>query len=267
MFVGSSAGFRIGVPAWGRVRSTCIRGCSWALLVVHSRPLLLYPPSLPNLRPMFVGHYGISFAAKESDRSIPLWVLFIAVQFLDVIWAPLVLLGVEKVRIVPGITASNPLDLYYMPYTHSLVAAVLWSAAAFAFYRLAVRGAGNRSAAIVAAAVFSHWVLDFLVHRPDLPIYDDAAKVGLGLWNVPALALALEAALLFGGMWLVIRAGITPRNRTIVFGVVMLLIQLMVFFGPPPPTDRAAAVTGLSAYVVFAWIIARLERASRGPRR
>jgi hypothetical protein len=171
------------------------------------------------------------------------------------------------VRIVPGITASNPLDLYYMPYTHSLIAAVLWSVGAFALYRLAVRGAGNRSAAIVAAAVFSHWVLDLLVHRPDLPIYDDTAKVGLGLWNFPALALALEAALLFGGMWLVFRDGLTRRKQAVVFGLIMLAIQMMVFFGPPPPTDKAAAVTALSAYVVFAWIIARLERGGRKLRR
>ncbi len=74
---------------------------------------------------MFVGHYGVSFAAKRGDRSIPLWVLFLAVQLLDVFWSFFVLVGIEKVRIVPGITASNPLDLYYMPYTHSLVAALL----------------------------------------------------------------------------------------------------------------------------------------------
>jgi len=81
---------------------------------------------------VFVGHYGVSFAAKRAAPTVPLWTLFIAVQLLDVAWAPFVLLGVEKVRIVPGITASNPLDLYYMPYTHSLVAALLWSVAAFA---------------------------------------------------------------------------------------------------------------------------------------
>src|SRR6267142_289369 len=103
---------------------------------------------------MFVGHYGVSFAAKKCAASVPLWVLFVAVQLLDFAWAPFVLLGIEKVRIVPGITATNPLDLYYMPYTHSLVAAILWSAAAFAVYRLAARG-GNIAALVVAAAVFS----------------------------------------------------------------------------------------------------------------
>src|SRR6266516_1560063 len=93
---------------------------------------------------MFVGHYGVSFAAKKADPSIPLWVLFIAVQLLDVFWAPFILLGIEKVRIVPSITPSNPLNLYYMPYTHSLLAAVLWSAGAFlAYRRFAWRGAAG----------------------------------------------------------------------------------------------------------------------------
>src|SRR5918995_3967004 len=106
---------------------------------------------------MFVGHYGVSFAAKRFEPAIPLWLLFVAVQWLDVVWAPLVLLGVERVRIVPGITASNPFDLYYMPYTHSLVAALLWSAAAFLLYRIVVRRSSRAAPVVVATAVFSHW--------------------------------------------------------------------------------------------------------------
>src|SRR5258705_11302369 len=141
----------------------------------------------------------MSFVAKRSDGAIPLWVLFLAVQLLDVVWAPLVLLGVEKMRIVPGFTATNPLDLYYMPYTHSLVAALLWSAGAATAYRLVGRPSGFRASLLVGGAVLSHWVLDFVVHRPDLPLYDNSAKVGLGLWNRPVLAFGLEPALLLGG--------------------------------------------------------------------
>jgi len=214
---------------------------------------------------MFVGHYGVSFAAKKAEPSIPLWVLFIAVQLLDVLWAPFILLGIEKVRIVPGITASNPLDLYYMPYTHSLVAAVGWSVAAAAVYSFVTRGVPKRAAAVVAIAVFSHWVLDFLVHRPDLPLYDNTAKVGLGLWNLPAIALGLEAALLFGGMWLYFRLGTARRTAMLVFGVIMLGIQVYVFFGPPPASDKAAAATALGAYAVFALLIRALERRSPVP--
>ncbi len=209
---------------------------------------------------MFVGHYGVSFAAKKAEPSISLWVLFIAVQLLDVLWAPFVLLRIEKVRIVPGITASNPLDLYYMPYTHSLVAAIAWSVLAAAVYSVAAPSGSKRAAAVISAAVFSHWVLDFVVHRPDLPLYDNSAKVGLGLWNVPAIALGLEAVLLFGGMWLYFRLGTARRSAMLVFGAIMVAIQAYVFFGPPPASDNAAALTALVAYAVFALIIRALER-------
>jgi len=207
---------------------------------------------------MFVGHYGVSFAAKKVEPAVPLWVLFIAVQLLDVAWAPLVLLGIEKVRIVPGITASNPLDLYYMPYTHGLIAAIAWSAAAFVVYRF-IAGGRPKAAMIVGLAVFSHWVLDFLVHRPDLPLYGNTAKMGLGLWNLPALALGLEIVLLFGGMWLYFQAGARRRIAFVVFGLIMVAIQAYVFFGPPPVSDKAAAATALVAYALFAGIIWLLE--------
>ena len=209
---------------------------------------------------MFVGHYGVSFAAKKLEPELPLWLLFIAVQLLDVLWAPFVLLGIEKVRIVPGFTATNPLDLYYMPYTHGLVAALAWSVVAALAYRFLARGASRQAATIVGIAVFSHWVLDFLVHGPDLPLYDNTAKVGLGLWNLPALALGLEAASLFGGMLLYFRLGPARRTAFLVFGVIMLAIQVYVFFGPPPPSANAAAATALVGYALFAFVIRVLER-------
>jgi membrane-bound metal-dependent hydrolase YbcI (DUF457 family) len=210
---------------------------------------------------MFVGHYGVSFAVRTLDQRVPLWVLFVAVQLLDIFWAPLILLGVERVRIVPGITASNPLDLYYMPYTHSLVAAVLWSVAAGVAYRLWRRvETGARPAVLVGMAVLSHWLLDFVVHRPDLPLYDDTAKVGLGLWNQPVLAFALEAALLLGSMALYLRTQRQGRRSLLALGLVMLVIQAFVFFGPTLPSDRAAAVTALAWYAVFAGLIGWWER-------
>ena len=213
---------------------------------------------------MFVGHYGPSFAIKSLRPAIPLWLLFIAVQLVDVAWAVLILLGVEKVRIVPGITASNPFDLYYMPYTHSLVAAIFWSVAAAVFVWLLPRMATRAAAVWIGVAVFSHWILDLLVHRPDLPLYDDTMKVGLGLWNYPAIALALEGALLFGGMILYLRAtkpfNALGRVGFPVFGVVMLAIQSYIFFGPPPASPVAAAMTALASYIVFAAIAAWLAR-------
>jgi hypothetical protein len=215
---------------------------------------------------MFVGHYGPSYAIKSIRPQIPLWLLFVAVQLIDVGWSILILLGVEKARIVPGITASNPFDLYYMPFTHSLVAAILWSLAT-SLIIAPLLGFRKLAAALLGAAVFSHWVLDFLVHRPDLALYDDTMKVGLGLWNYPALAFSLEAALLFGGMAMYLRVT-SPINSVgrfgpPVFGVVMLAIQGYLFFGPPPGSSAQTAITALVAYLLFAAIAQWLSRQRR----
>lgn len=200
---------------------------------------------------MFVGHYGVSYAAKRLDDSIPLWVLFVAVQLVDVVWGVFVLLGIEKLRIVPGFTATNPLDLYYMPYTHSLVAALFWSAAAVVAYRLLFRRPGSL---LVGLAVLSHWVLDFVVHVPDLPLWDDAAKVGLGLWDRPVLAFGLEAALLFGGLALFLMRRPARVVSQVVFGLGMLAVQASVFFGPPPASGAMIAAMALVSYAAFALV-------------
>jgi hypothetical protein len=218
---------------------------------------------------VFVGHYGPSFLAKRLSPGIPLWVLFLAVQLLDVFWAIFVFAGVEQVRIVPGFTETNALDLYYMPYTHSLPAALAWAVAAAILYRL-IKGSG-RDAALVGAAVFSHWPLDLLVHRPDLAVYDNAAKVGLGLWDYPYITLALEGALLLGAMGFYIAGSrsLTSRGRLSIlgFGLAILLMQAGMLFAPPPPSDRAMAATALVAYVSLTAVIAWLERGGAAPKR
>jgi hypothetical protein len=211
---------------------------------------------------MFVGHYGPSFLAKRFAPIVSLWVLFIAVQLLDVAWAILVFLGVERLRIVPGFTATNALDLYYMPYTHSLPGALAWAAGAAILYR--VLTGSSRGSVMVGVAVFSHWPLDLLVHRPDLPLYDNTAKVGLGLWDYPYVTLLIEAALLFGAMGLYLAASQTPTRRgryaIPVFGAAMLVMQASMLFTPPPPSEQAMAATALIAYAVLAAVIAWLER-------
>ncbi len=213
---------------------------------------------------MFVGHYGISFGGKALQRTVPLWVLFIAVQWVDVLWSIFVLTGIERVRIVPGITATNPLDLYYMPYTHSLVAAAFWSVAGAFIYKTLFRTESLRTATVVGVAVFSHWVLDLIVHRPDLPLYDNAMKVGFGLWNYRLLAFVLEVVILFAGLFLYLRGtksyGSIGRYGMIVFAVVMLAVQAFIFFGPPPTSDKGVAITALASYAVFAAIAVWLER-------
>ena len=212
---------------------------------------------------MFVGHYGVSFVAKAHRREIPLWLLFIAVQLIDVFWAIFVLSGIEKVRIVPGYTASSPLDLYYMPYTHSLLGAALWSIAFGVICVFIYRW--NRAVGVITGlAVFSHWVLDLLVHRPDLALYDSHMKMGLGLWNYKWPEFILEALFLFIGIYTYMRStranGNIGRYGFIVFGIVMLTIQVLPFYTPPPSSGNMVAISALFAYVLFAAIAAWLER-------
>ena len=212
---------------------------------------------------MFIGHYGPSFACKAWKPVVPLWVLFVAVQLVDIVWAVLVLLGIEKVRIVPGITATNPFDLYYMPFTHSLPGAIFWSVGAAVVYRAVAPAQKWTAAVIVGGAVFSHWVLDLVVHRPDLPLYDDAYKVGFGLWNYPAVAFLLEIALLFGGIAFYLRVtepiDVIGRYGMTVLGLFAVVLQAYVFFGPPPVSDTAFALTALVLYFAFAVLVYWLE--------
>jgi hypothetical protein len=213
---------------------------------------------------MFVGHYGVAFALKTERNKIPLWVLFVAVQLLDFLWAPFVLLGIEKVRFVPGITATNALDLYYMPYTHSLIGALFWSAVAFAIYKIGWRNiASNSAALLVGFAVFSHWLLDLIVHRPDLAIYDDTLKVGFGLWNYRGIEFVLEIGILVVGAVLYLKrnGAIARKIGIIIFVAVLVLIQTSnTFLRPPPSSDRAFAITALVFYTVFAVIAFLLEK-------
>ena len=213
---------------------------------------------------MFVGHYGVAFAVKTPRNKIPLWVLFVAVQLLDFLWAPFVLLGIDKVRFVPGITATNALDLYYMPYTHSLIGALFWSAVAFAIYKIGWRNiASNIAALLVGFAVFSHWLLDLIVHRPDLAIYDDTMKVGFGLWNYRGIEFVLEIGILLIGAVLYLKrnGGIARKIGIIIFVAALVLIQTSnTFLRQPPSSDRAFAITALVFYMVFAGIAFLLEK-------
>ena len=217
---------------------------------------------------MFVGHYSVAFAVKNERNKIPLWILFVAVQLLDFLWAPFVLLGIEKVRIVPGITATSPLDLYYMPYTHSLIGALVWSGLAFAIYKAGRRGkASNAAALLVSFAVFSHWILDLVVHRPDLAIYDDTLKVGFGLWNYKGLEFGLEIAILIGGIIIYLRRNalsVARKSGIMIFGVVLILIQTTSTFGGRPlSSDRVVAITALVFYTLFAGVAFLLEKRQR----
>jgi hypothetical protein len=198
---------------------------------------------------MFVGHYGVAFAVKTEQNKIPLWVLFVAVMFFDYLWATFVLLGIEKLRIVPGFTAGSMLDAYYMPYSHSLIAALVWSGLAAAIYKTAWRTTG---ASLVGLAVVSHWVLDFIAHPHDLAIYDDTWKVGLGFWNYRAAVFGLEIAILAAGLVLYLKRNVISRTRSwriIAFGVILVVVQIGDTFVPRAPLS--AQMTALGVWVFY----------------
>ncbi|MEO8548217.1 MAG: hypothetical protein ABI422_07615 [Sphingomicrobium sp.] len=222
---------------------------------------------------MFVGHYGVSFAAKPAAKPVPLWVWFIAVQWLDVVWSVLVLARVEKLRIVPGFTEANPLDLYYMPYTHGLPGAIVLSLILGGIVAYFVKENRRTIFLLIAAASFSHWLLDLIVHTHDLPLYDNTDKVGFGLWRHVALSFPLELAVLGAGAWLYARATNFPsaKGRFALWGFVIILaaVQIYANFGPPPSSPDAMAATALTLYVVLAALAGRLEsfltRSNRPP--
>jgi len=218
---------------------------------------------------MFVGHYGVSFAAQPLGKRVPLWVWFIAVQWLDVVWSVMVLMGIEKLRIVPGFTEANALDLYYMPYTHSLPGSIVLSLIFGGIVALFTTGNRGATILLVAAASFSHWVLDLVVHTPDLPLYDNAAKVGFGLWRHVAISFPLELIVLWLGAWLYTRATAfaSTQGQYVFWGFVMLLAALQVYanFAPPPSTPDAMAVTALALYMVLALLAAGVERIATVP--
>jgi hypothetical protein len=212
---------------------------------------------------MFVGHYGVAFGAKPIAPAVPLWVYFIAVQWLDVVWSVLVLLGVEKLHIVPGFTEANPYDLYYMPYTHGLPGAIVLSVALGAVVAIFVAQQRGRTFLIVSAAAFSHWILDLIVHLPDLPLYDNSDKVGFGLWRHVAISFPLEITVLLAGTWYFARR-LPPADQrghwTLrIFTVALIALQVFANFGPPPSSETAMAVMALSLYVMLAALAAGLE--------
>ena len=215
---------------------------------------------------MFVGHYSVSFAAKALDKRLPLWGLFLAVQGLDLVWDALIALGVEKARVAPGITATLPLDLYFMPYSHSLMAALAWATIACVIYTLAVRSqpVSWRPGLLLGLSVLSHWVLDLLMHRPDLPLYDDTLKVGLGLWNYPVVAFLVEGGILFGGIALYLRSTRTTtaagRYAALLFGVLLLGVHYVGLFLITPPTVTAAAGVFFGCYLLLAGAAFWVER-------
>lgn len=222
---------------------------------------------------MFVGHYGVALAAKRVAPSAPLGALFVAVQLIDVLFALFVLAGVEKMRVVPGFTATNPYDLYFMPYTHSLVGATAWAALAALAYGAFAKGDPRTkviAALAIALAVLSHFALDYLVHKADLPLGfgPDSPKVGLDLWDQPDVTVTLEVGTFVAGAALYLEA---TRARDgggdrafLAFAAVLVALAFATPFLPNPPSVNAWAVQALVVYAglaaMAAWIDGKRAR-------
>jgi hypothetical protein len=215
-------------------------------------------------RGMFVGHYGVSYAVKSAGPRVPLWVWFLAVQWMDVVWSILVFSGIEKLHIVPGFTEANAYDLYYMPYTHGLPGSIAISLVLGVIVAMFTSGDRAMTIFLVAAASFSHWLLDLIVHVPDLPLYDNTAKVGFGLWRHVTLSFPLELIVLGLGAWLYARMTrfTSAHGQYLYWGFVAVLAALQVFanFGPPPSSPKTMAMTALFLYVTLALLAAWVER-------
>jgi hypothetical protein len=212
---------------------------------------------------MFIGHFALGFAAKRAAPRVSLAMLFVAAQLADLVWPFLVAVGVERVRIDPGNTAFTPLDFVSYPYSHSLLLLGVWG---FALgYGYTALGRAPRSTAILLAGlVLSHWLLDFLTHRPDLPLYPGSIKVGLGLWNSVAATMIVESAMFAAGLAAYIR---TTRARDAIgrwalagLAALLVLAYAANITGGAPPSVTAIWIVGIFGSAV---ILALSEWADR----
>jgi len=214
---------------------------------------------------MFVGHYAASLALKKFEKRASLGVLFLGVQLVDILFFPFVLLGIERVNIIENYTQSTHFQLEYMPYTHSLLGSALWALAAYAVFRWVVVKK-HTVALVIALAVFSHWLLDFVSHTPDLPLWSDSSmKLGLGLWNNAIATYLVEAALLLGALWLYLKSTTATskggKYGMIVFVVLLILMNIANIFGPLGGDSKVVmAVSALVAYFLFAAVAFWLDK-------
>jgi membrane-bound metal-dependent hydrolase YbcI (DUF457 family) len=204
---------------------------------------------------MFIGHNAVGFASKKLAPSTSLLLLMGAPMLLDLLWPIFLLLGIEHVRIQPGATRLTPLDFYDYPWSHSLLMAAVWSIAAGGIYFGFTRY--RRGAIVIGVGVISHWLLDFLTHRADLPLWPGGPKVGLGMWNLPAAEIATEAVLFAIGV-AVYRNVTRPRDRAgnIAFWAFVILLAIIFALncaGTPPPNVRVLAWMALVMWILPLW--------------
>jgi hypothetical protein len=207
---------------------------------------------------MFIGHFAVGFAAKKLAPRTSVAVLLAATQLLDLLWPVFVLLGWENVRINPGNTRFTPLDFISYPWSHSLLMSVVWATAfALVYYLVSRESSGT---IVFWGCVVSHWVLDWITHRPDMPLYPGGPRLGLGLWNSVAGTMIVELVMFTAGLWIYVRT--TKASDRIgkfafaAYAALLLVLYLGNAFGPPPPGVKAVAATGIAAALIlipWAW--------------
>ena len=201
---------------------------------------------------MFIGHYALALAAKRAAPRTSLGTLFLAVQLADMLWPVFLILGLEQAHLVPGPNPFLILWLDSIPISHSLLTLIAWGVLFAAVYRM--RTGYGKGAIVVALAVVSHWVLDVVTHRPDMPLYPGGPKLGLGLWNSIAGTVVIEVVMFAAGTWIYLR---TTRARDAVgrYGLGALLTLLGLSYGGSllggaPPSMRAIEIGG----IIFGWL-------------
>ena len=205
---------------------------------------------------MFLGHFGVGFGAKAAAPKVSLGTLFLAAQFIDLLWPTLLMLGIERVAILSGGTQHPPLDFVYYPYSHSLLAVIVWAICFAALYYFIRR---SRSGAVVLGlAVISHWLLDLVVHYPDLPLYPgNSPLLGFAVWSSPIFETALELSIFALGVWLYLRTtkAIDATGKWALWSLVAFLVTIHLgnAFGPPPPSVTALAWVGQGQWLLVAW--------------
>lgn len=205
---------------------------------------------------MFLGHFAVAMVTKRVVPKTSLGTTFLAAQFADLLWPILLLLGIERVRISPGIMARSSLDFQHYPYSHSLLALTVFGILLGLVYFAVTRY--RAGAVAVAILVVSHWMLDVIVHGPDLPLsLGGQTRVGFGLWNSVVGTLLVELGLYAVGLLVYLRST-TARDGVGRYGFwALVLVLLAIFlgdaFGPPPPNERALATLALAGWLFVPW--------------
>jgi uncharacterized membrane protein len=206
---------------------------------------------------MFIGHFGVGFAAKKFTKKTSLGTLFLASQFIDLLWPFFVIFGIETVAIDIGNTAFTPLDFIYYPFSHSLLGVVIWALLFGVVYYLLKKDL--KTSLILGILVLSHWILDFITHRPDLPLLlgSDSLLVGLGLWNSIIATVTIESTIFIAGVYLYL-AVTKPKSKVGAYSLWSLIIFLIIIylsnlFGPPPESAEAVGYVGLAQWLLITW--------------